>query len=84
MERTIYELTKQHPTDEGEIVVVGKYKTLEEAQKEMGKITDVHAQIERFRQIYRHPPAGKEWKKEEYAWERDYDSAEFVGDNAAK
>ena len=59
-------------THEHELIEVFVTESLEEAERELSKITDLYARIEKIRCTYNRPPAGKIWRRAEYCWDREF------------
>lgn len=75
MEKIKYIVLKERlgdETHEHELEEVFSSESLRKAQDELAKIEDVYARIDEVRETYNPPPVGKQWKKEEYAWDREF------------
>ena len=80
--RTKYYIYKEVPGDEAhehELVVHSCYDKLEDAQKELAKITDLYARIEKHQEEYTPPPAGRQYKEERFGWSTE--NTEVIEEN---
>ncbi len=69
--RTKYYIYVEVPGDENhqhDLVKLLEYDNFENAKKELAKITDKYARIERHNEEYTPSPVGRQYKKEEYGW----------------
>lgn len=80
--RTKYYIYKEilgDETHEHDLVEHSSYEVLEEAQKELAKIIDVYARIEKHWEEYTPPPAGRQYKEERFGWSTE--KTEVVEEN---
>lgn len=67
--RTRYYIYIEASGDEDhELVKHSYYDKLEDAQKELIKITKLYARIEKHTEEYTPPPIGRKYKDESYGW----------------
>jgi len=79
MTRIRYEVSKQGKR-EGEIIIVGEYNSLKEAEIELAKITDTYARITELSQYYQSCEIGYKYRDEEFGWKSD-DEGKVIKEN---
>ena len=55
-------------THEHDLVQKSAHNSLEDAKKELAKITDRYARIEKHQEEWTPPPAGRTYKEERFGW----------------